>query len=76
MKPSMCKLLTAAGTFTGVLLLSVAIAGGMVLGNLLSSGSVELPPDIAGEAGPTRALHVGLGLLPIIALLILALIIL
>ncbi|OFV88490.1 MAG: hypothetical protein A3J75_05610 [Acidobacteria bacterium RBG_16_68_9] len=54
----------------GVMLVVGAIASGLVLGNLISTGGVALP--VLGVAGPgTGALHVGVGLLPVLLLLLL-----
>lgn len=54
----------------GLLLVVVATIAGLVVGNLLSTGQLSVP-FLAVEQGGTRAAHVGLGLLPIILLLIL-----
>lgn len=54
------------------LALLVAAAGaGMLLGNLLSTGALVLP--LVGAGGGTHGLAVGIGLLPIVALIVLAL---
>jgi len=55
----------------GLLLVVAATVTGLVLGNLLSTGRVDLPfmPHSAGLGG-THAAAVGLGLLPVIALLL------
>jgi len=49
----------------------VATIGGMVLGNLLSAGRLSVPflPH-AVAASTTRAAEVGVGLLPVMALLV------
>lgn len=52
-------------------LLAAAVVAGMVLGNLLSTGTVVIP--LLGAGGGTNSLAVGLGLLPVIALIIVAL---
>lgn len=55
----------------GLVLVVVATVGGMVLGNLLSSGRVAvpfLPPGASASA--THAADVGVGLLPVMALLV------
>ena len=55
----------------GLLLVALATVGGMVAGNLLSNGSLQLPFLTHAEiAGGTGAAAVGFGLLPVIALLI------
>jgi hypothetical protein len=43
---------------------------GLVIGNLLSTGVLDVP-FLAADLSPTRAYHVGLGLLPIIIILFL-----
>lgn len=55
----------------GLALVVAATMGGMVLGNLLSAGRVSLPflPH-AVTASTTRAAEVGVGLLPLMALLV------
>lgn len=58
----------------GVALLAAAIAAGMVLGNLLSAGTLTLPLAAGSNGG--QALAVGLGLLPVLALLAVALLLL
>jgi energy-coupling factor transport system substrate-specific component len=57
----------------GLLLLVVAVAGGMVSGNLLSTGYLDLPVDVSGVGSTTRAADVGIGLLPALLLLAVAL---
>jgi len=52
----------------GLLVTTVATGGGMVVGNLLSTGRLAVP-FIAPSAG-THAAAVGLGLLPLVALLL------
>jgi len=59
----------------GLALLVVATAGGMVLGNLLSTGALILPFP-GGDGGGTHAFAVGVGLLPVFALLAVALLLL
>jgi energy-coupling factor transport system substrate-specific component len=54
----------------GLLVVAAAVAGGMVAGNLLSVDRIDVP-FVADEAGGTRAAHVGLGLLPIVLLILL-----
>lgn len=54
----------------GLAIVTLAAVGGMVIGNLLSSGSLHPPFLAAGTAaGGTGAAAVGFGLLPVIALL-------
>jgi energy-coupling factor transport system substrate-specific component len=55
----------------GLCIVAVATIGGMVVGNLLSNGSLHLPflPQ-ADLAGGTGAAAVGFGLVPVIALLL------
>ena len=55
----------------GLVLVVVATIGGMVLGNLLSAGRLSVPflPH-AVAASTTRAAEVGVGLLPVMALLV------
>lgn len=57
----------------GLLLVATALAGGMVWGNLLSTGRVELPFLAHSPENTTRALDVGLGLAPAIAILLVGL---
>ena len=52
----------------GFVLLVAAVLAGIVFGNLLSTGRLELPP-LATDPPGTRAAVVGVGLLPIIVLL-------
>jgi len=61
----------------GLALVVVAAVAGMVLGNALSLGTVQ-PPFLAdlGGGGTTRALEVGVGLLPVLAVLGLGLLLL
>ena len=55
----------------GLAVVVVATVAGMVLGNLLSTGQVHLPFLTATDAAPgTHAAAVGIGLLPIMLLLI------
>ncbi len=61
----------------GLLLLLVGTAGGMVAGNLLSTGNLALPDWLAAYSNPaTHSLEVGLGLTPFLALVIVALVLL
>jgi len=53
----------------GLALVICATAGGMLLGNMLSSGRIALPFLPHDFASTTRAADVGLGLLPIMLLL-------
>jgi energy-coupling factor transport system substrate-specific component len=60
----------------GLALVVLAAVGGMVLGNLLSVGALQLPL-LAGLGGTTtRSLEVGLGLLPVLAILIIGVLLL
>lgn len=54
----------------GLAIVIVAVVAGLVVGNLLSTGRWNVP-FLAAEAGGARAGHVGIGLLPIILLLLL-----
>jgi energy-coupling factor transport system substrate-specific component len=54
----------------GFVLVVGATVSGLVIGNLLSTGVLDVP-FLAADLSPTRAYHVGLGLLPIIILLFL-----
>jgi energy-coupling factor transport system substrate-specific component len=54
----------------GLLLAVLATGGGMVAGNLLSTGRITLPFIAADAVTGTHALAVGVGLLPLIALLL------
>lgn len=58
----------------GLGLLVTATSAGMVLGNLLSTGAVALP--LAGDGNGTHAFAVGVGLLPVFALIVVALLLL
>ena len=58
-----------ARAIAGILLIIVGVGGGMVAGNLLSSGGLTL---FAGDS-PTRSLDVGVGVLPFLALVLLGL---
>ena len=58
-----------ARAVAGILLIIVGVGGGMVAGNLLSSGGLTL---FAGDS-PTRSLDVGVGVLPFLALVLLGL---
>jgi energy-coupling factor transport system substrate-specific component len=60
----------------GLGLLVVGTVGGMIAGNLLSSGAIGLPEFLATPGNPTRSAEVGLGLLPFLALLVLGLLLL
>jgi energy-coupling factor transport system substrate-specific component len=53
----------------GLAITIVAVAGGLVIGNLLSTGQETLS-FLATDAGGTRAREVGLGVLPVIILLL------
>lgn len=53
----------------GLLLVATAVGAGMVLGNALSSGSVTVPWLGEETSGGTGARAVGLGLLPVLAIL-------
>lgn len=55
----------------GLLTVAATVAGGFAAGNLLSTGSETVSFLAASEAGGTRAAEVGLGLLPIVLLLLL-----
>lgn len=57
----------------GLLCVTVIAASGMIIGNMLSAGTLELPWIPETTAGGSGALSVGLGLLPIFILLVLAL---
>jgi energy-coupling factor transport system substrate-specific component len=54
----------------GLGMVAVAVASGLLLGNLLSTGQLNVPFLDPAQSG-TRAGHVGIGLLPIILLLLL-----
>lgn len=55
----------------GLALVAVAAVGGMVIGNLLSSGTLQLPvADPEAAARGTGALAVGLGLVPVFVILL------
>jgi len=55
----------------GLLLVAVATLGGMIVGNLLSNGSLHLPFLTTPDSGVgTGAAAVGFGLIPVIALLL------
>jgi energy-coupling factor transport system substrate-specific component len=70
------KLKPRAVRRVGLLIVAVATLGGMVIGNLLSNGSLHLPfltsvdPTAGAAAGGTGAAAVGFGLMPVIALLL------
>jgi energy-coupling factor transport system substrate-specific component len=53
----------------GLLLVVGATVSGLVVGNMLSTGALDVP-FLAGDTSPTRAYHVGVGLLPIILVLL------
>jgi energy-coupling factor transport system substrate-specific component len=53
-------------------LVAIATFGGLILGNLISTGAWVVPGLPAGAASATGALEVGVGLLPVILLLLLA----
>jgi energy-coupling factor transport system substrate-specific component len=59
----------------GLLLVAASVMGGMVLGNLISSGRLAVPL-IGTVASGTGALQVGVGLLPALLLLLLGLVLL
>jgi len=54
----------------GLALVVIAAFGGLFIGNLLSTGQWHVPLLAAGGPTTTRAADVGLGLLPVIALLL------
>jgi energy-coupling factor transport system substrate-specific component len=54
----------------GLFLIVAATIAGLVIGNLLSTGVLDVP-FLAADVSPTRAYHVGIGLLPIILILLL-----
>lgn len=54
----------------GFSLVLVATVSGLVIGNLLSTGALDVP-FLAADMSPTRAYHVGIGLFPFILLLLL-----
>ena len=58
----------------GVAITAVAALGGLAAGNLLSNGSLHVP--FLGSAEGTGAAVVGLGLLPVLALLLLGVLLL
>jgi hypothetical protein len=55
----------------GLATVVVAVAGGFAVGNLLSTGGEALSFLAAADPGGTRAAEVGLGLLPLVLLLLL-----
>jgi energy-coupling factor transport system substrate-specific component len=58
----------------GLVLVATATIGGMILGNLLSSGALLLPVgDPQAAASGTGALAVGIGLLPVLVILLIGL---
>ncbi|MBI4514751.1 MAG: QueT transporter family protein [Deltaproteobacteria bacterium] len=57
----------------GLILVIGAVAGGMILGTLLSTGRLELPLIAHYTVSTTRAADVGLGLAPIIVVLLIGL---
>jgi energy-coupling factor transport system substrate-specific component len=59
----------------GLLLVAASVTGGMVLGNLISSGRLAVPM-IGTVVSGTGALQVGVGLLPVLMLLLLGLVLL
>jgi energy-coupling factor transport system substrate-specific component len=63
----------AAVRAVGLILVVAALSGGMVLGTLLSTGSLPLPFLPAALASTTRAAEVGFGLAPVVAVLLLGL---
>jgi energy-coupling factor transport system substrate-specific component len=60
------------GQLVGLMLVVASVAGGMVLGNLISSGRLAVPL-MGTVASGTGALQVGVGLLPVLLLLLLGL---
>ncbi|MEY4949746.1 MAG: hypothetical protein RL698_1957 [Pseudomonadota bacterium] len=56
----------------GLLLFAIAVVGGHLVGNLVSTG-VWVPPWAWASGSPTRALEVGLGVAPFVLLAVLAL---
>lgn len=58
---------------TAVLFITTAILSGLLIGNLLSTGSLPLPGSELWPQTPTRSFEVGIGLLPSLLLLILGL---
>jgi energy-coupling factor transport system substrate-specific component len=59
----------------GLMLVVASVAGGMVLGNLISSGRLAVPL-MGTVANGTGALQVGVGLLPVLFVLLLGLVLL
>lgn len=57
----------------GLAIVVLATAAGLMLGNLLSTGRVMLPFLAHADANTTRAGDVGLGLLPVLAMLLVGL---
>jgi energy-coupling factor transport system substrate-specific component len=57
----------------GVALVIIALAGGMLGGNLLSTGRIELPFLAPAAENTTRAGAVGLGLIPVLVVLLIGL---
>jgi len=60
----------------GLALVVIALSGGMIAGNLLSTGAIDLPSALGLDPTPTRSTEVGLGLLPFLVLLLLGLLLL
>lgn len=54
----------------GLFLVATATVSGLVIGNMLSTGALDVP-FLAADMSPTRAYHVGIGLFPMILLLLL-----
>jgi energy-coupling factor transport system substrate-specific component len=54
----------------GLVLVVLATAAGLILGNLLSAGRLALPFLAQADANATHAADVGLGLLPVLAVLL------
>ncbi|GIW42766.1 MAG: hypothetical protein KatS3mg077_0048 [Candidatus Binatia bacterium] len=59
--------------YLGLAVVVVAVAGGMWLGNALSAGYAVVPWVAAGRVGSTGAWEVGVGLLPVLGMLLLGL---
>lgn len=60
----------------GLLLLALGTVGGMVAGNLLSTGTIVAPDWLVAHSSPTHSLEVGLGLTPFLVLILIALVLL
>jgi hypothetical protein len=68
--------LRALRAYLGLVVVVVAVASGMWLGNALSAGYAVVPWISAAEVGGTGAWAVGFGLLPVLALLLLGIVLL